>query len=515
MVAELPKQTELAIYVPHLDLALSDLHAFIALFDQLDTDLARLTGLDAIESKEALSALLTPAGLAAIGVDAGGSAVIVPPLFGEPAVFALELQNRPRFERWLETLAPDETRRVSIGGEEASVLFPNRERPIACLTRRSTAYCQLGAAPGPDPIAPLRATVSIQPPALGTVAAIGRAYGRLREGAHAYVFAHGEPAAKTAPELALAWAERNHRFDGKKKITEAAQALAPRIKQAAEMIEGAAGGLYLGSGRVSFESEVSVGERGVKILRDLSVASEAGALIPRWFETPALARVLLRVRGERAEQLLSSAGVEVPSGSLSGTLALLLFGVDAQCSAAKKQDAGGPLGWAFLLPSAIAVGLRGPTAADAVQNKLLAELPDRTPEEPAAEDGESERAKLRAPVRTEAFGSSFEVQVLDEIALLGTGPNSGAAAMRRLRSLTPESRIREPRAFVLAAIHPREIDAALEAGNISRDNRRELLLVEAMRRKLRPLMQQVGAIELVARANESERRVTVDLEVRR
>lgn len=513
MVAELPKQTELAIYVPHLDLALSDLHGFISTLAQLDTDLTQLFGFEAIGP--ALEPLLTPAGLAAIGVDAGGSAVIVPPRFGEPMVFAMELQNRPRFQSWLEALAPDETRRVSIGGEEASVLFPNRERPIACLTRRATAYCQVGAAPGPDPIAPLRATVSIQPPALGTVAAIGRAYGRLREGAHAYVFVHGEPAARTAPELALAWAERNHRFDGKKKITEAAQALAPRIKHAAEMIEGAAGGLYLGSGGIAFESEVSVGERGVKLLRDLTVATEAGALIPRWFETPALARVLLRVRSDRAEQLLKSAGVEVPSGSLSGTLALLLFGVDAQCSAAKKQDASGPLGWAFLLPSAIAVGLRGPTAADAVQNMLIAKLGDQAPEDPAGADGDHDRVKARAPVRTEAFGSTFEVQVLDEIALFGTGPGSGAAAMRRLRSLSADSRAGEPRAFVHAAIHPREIDAALEAGNISRDNRRELLMVEAMRRKLRPLLQQVDAIELVARANESERRVTVDLEVRR
>jgi hypothetical protein len=389
------------------------------------------------------------------------------------------------------------------------VLFTRGERPLACLARRSTAYCQLGAAEGGDPIAPLRSMVSISPPAFGSVTAIKRAFFQLREGAHAYLFLHGEPAAKHAHELALAWAARHHRFDGKKKIVESAQALAPKIRRAGETIEGAAGGLYFGSDRVSFESELSIDESGAKLLRDLAVAGDARALIPRWFETPALARVLLRMKGERAERWLQAAGVDVPAGALTGTMALLLFGVDSECSAAKKQEASA-LGWAFLLPSAIAVGLRGAPAADAVQSALEKQIGATK-----ASSDEAAETKTRPVLSGSAFGSAFQAQVLDEIALFGTGPGSGAAAMRRLRSAHEVKRTSEPRAFVHAAIHPRAIDAAFESGSISRENRRELLMIEALRRRMRPLLQQIDAIELVARANEAERRVTLDLEVRR
>ncbi len=515
MVADLPRSTALAIYVPHLDLALADLHALWIETPglALDVHLLRAIGLDRLENKEALAALLTPAGLAASGIDAAGGMVIVPPLLGEPIVLAMELQNRPRFEAFIEELAGGSGKRVSIGGEQASVLAPQSDAPLTCLARKSTAYCQLGTTKGPDPIATLRSVAGMQSPSFGSVAAIARSHERLREGAHVLVFANGESLQKIAPELAIAWAERNHRFEGRKKIVERTQELTPRLKRSAEMFEGAAGGLYLSTDRVSFEIEVGVAERGAKLLSDLTVKEAANAEIPRWFETPALARVLLRVQPSRAEHWLKLAGIDVPDKAITGTMSLLLFGFDPECSAAKRAaKEANAIGWAFLLPSAIAVGLRGSPAADAMQLALVEGFEREVPVEVEVEVEESQKA--RPIVRGHAFGSGFEVRVLDEVAFFGTGPGSGAAALRRYSSLPATGSSKAAHSFFHAAIHPRAIDAAFDAGNISRENRRELVAIEALRRRLRPLLQEIEAVELAVRANEAERRITIDLEAR-
>jgi hypothetical protein len=505
LVADLPRSTALAIYVPHLDLAITDVHSLASLVPSLDPNalLARVFGV------EVPGVVITPAMLASIGVDAGGSAVIVPPLVGEPLIFAVELQNRPKFEAWLDQLGQGASRRVAVGGEQASVLGHDSDRPLACLARKSTAYCQFGAAQGNDPIAPLKAISGIASPSFGTVAAILRSHARLREGAHVYLYINGEPAAKSAEELALAWAEKTHRFDGRKKILERTKELAIKIRQAAETFEGAAGGLYLGTGHPVFEMDVSVSDRGGKLLRDLSHAGATQATIARWYETTALARVLLDVKADRLEDWLSSFGIDAPENAVTGTLSLLMFGVDSECSAAKREDESA-LGWAFLFPSALAVGLRGTGSADAIHSALVKEFEEKVP---LQMDAESEK-KERPIVRGSVFGSAFEARVLDEVLFFGTGPGSGAAAMRRMNAL-PEPSPRASRTFLRAAIHPRAIDAALEIGNISsKESRRELIALDLLRRRLRPLFQRVEAIDLSARAFESEKRIMIEAVVR-
>jgi len=107
------------------------------------------------------------------------------------------------------------------------------------------------------------------------------------------------------------------------------------------------------------------------------------------------------------------------------------------------------------------------------------------------------------------------VHVLDDVAFFGTGPGSGSAAMRRFSAL-PELRANPAGSvFLRAAIHPRAIEASLDAGNISRDNRRELVAIDLLRRRLRPLIHKIEAIELSARAYEAERRMAIDVAVRR
>lgn len=513
LVADLPRSTALAIYVPHVDVALTDLHHLFAETRALDLDvhLLRALGLDRLDRKEAFAAMLTPAGLASAGIDVGGSMVIVPPLMGEPILLAFELQDRPRFEAFIDELAGGSAQRVSIGGEQGSVLGPESDAPLACLARKSIAYCQLGATSGGDPISALRGLASTPAGAtFGSVAAIGRSYERLREGAHVVVFASGEAGARLAPELALEWAERNHRFEGRKKIVDRANEIAPRLKRMAETLEGAAGGLYLSTDRISFEVEAGIAERGVKVLQDLAVADAPNGEIARWFDTPALARMLIRVRPERAEAWLKTAGIEVPPNALTGTMSLLMFGLDSECSAAKHAAKQQTIGWAFMLPSAIAVGLRGAPAADAMQAALVEGFEREVPVEVEMEKVQTERSIVRG----HAFGSAFEVRVLDQVAFFGTGPGSGAAALRRFGSLPATGSSKAARSFFHAAIHPRAIDAVFDAGNISRENRRELVAVEALRRRVRPLFQEIEAIELGMRAVPSERRVTLDLEVR-
>jgi hypothetical protein len=533
LLGALPRAVPAAIYVPNIDLALADIeHALDALRlvqpslqgRRAGAILARLLGqrtgpVDAITEGTAegddeatdqrWAQLATPSGLASIGIDVEGGAAIIPSGRDEAIALAFELSNRPRFEAWISSLALGTERRLAIGAEQASVLEPAGVPAVTCLSRKSVAYCQLGVSSGPDPIALLRAITSLEPPTLAEVPGLVRTFERLPEGAHAYVLVSPDQASRVAGELLGARAHRDHRFDPpavRKVMADRALRHAAELRRAAELVDGVALGLYPERDRVRVRAEVSVTERGVRTLRPLFAPTGEDDVVARWADTPALARLLLRLRGDDAELLSAELGLPLPAGTLSGTVALLFLGVDPDSPLCRADREPGLFGWGFLVPSALAAGLRSPEATDVVHDSVGRALA-------GVEAPRSALAAPREPIVGRAFDSPWEVRFVDGVVLAGTGPGSAAAAERRLGALRELGLpLRGDQAPVVeGALHLRAIDAALGPSGFSAESRRELRVADAVRMKLRPLLDQIEGVRFEVRAMQPERRLSVDV----
>jgi hypothetical protein len=441
--------------------------------------------------------LFTEAGLKEIGLDPSSSAVIVPTVSDDAVVIGFGLTSRALFEAWLGRLAHGESKRVEIAGELASVFGPSREVPITCLSRQADAFCQIGISQGPDAVLALRTIVQRSSPTFDQAPGLLKARERLAEGAHAYGLVNGEALGRSLAGLALARVQRFHRFDGKdarKLVDQEAQLYANRIKRAFEGVDAAAFGLYTSKkDALALKSEIALNDHGAQRLRDLTERDPQRAGIERWSETPSLARILLRTTPASAQRILQGVGFSLPQGSLTGTSALLWFGIDTECPEAKKSLVQPGLGLAFLLPSALAVGIRsreaGPPVHDALQSALEAR----------------------------ASGSAYDIRVMDDVVFVGTGPGSGAAAVRRMNGLahTPDKEPSETPPFLEGSVHLRAVDAALESVDFGSERPHELLLFNAVRQRMRPLLEHAAALTFAMRTIESERRVQLDLEVQR
>lgn len=553
LLRALPRSTPIALYVPRIDAALLDLERAREVLDLVDKSLSRklveliavralslegapgselsswIPGMRDARAIPSWSELTTAKELVALGLDPAGSAILVRNLTEDALVVGFALSSRPRFEQWLARISGGELGHLAISGEQASVLGPDSDLPITCLSRQSHGYCQVGLSRGGDPIAALKAVVRGGGPTLDQTG-ITRAIRGLPDDAHAYLVINSDPAVKVATKLIALHAQRRHRFDaplGRKRAQERALAMIQRVRQYGEIVDGAVLGLYFSRDDVTVRTELALTERGGKLARELSSARESGEVIARWSNTPVLARLLVRMRADHAHELFSALGFSVPESTLSGTLALLLFGIDTECPLAKKgQPNEDRLGWAFLLPSAIAVGLDAPRSADVVQHALASAIAkdavttgrdgSGTPASVAVVPQAGLRSpESRPPLSGRAFGSSFEIHVLDDLVLVGTGPGSGAAALRRLESLPPSRgpRTAEPVPFLEGSINLRAVDAAFAAGNFDDDNRSDLIMLAAVRQRLKPLLERVSEVRFSARA--VDRRARIDLELRR
>ncbi|MCK6552683.1 hypothetical protein L6R52_43070, partial [Myxococcota bacterium] len=533
MIGALPRGVPAAIYVPNIDLALADIELALDALRLVQPSLhgrragailARLLGqrtgaLNAISEGTAIgddeatdqrwAHLATPSGLASIGIDVEGGAAIVPSGRDDALALVFELSNRPRFEAWMSSLARGAERRLAVGAEQASVLEPADVPPVTCLSRQSVAYCQLGASSGPDPIALLRAISSLAPPTLAQVPGLSRAFERLPDGAHAYLVVSPDQAARVAAEMIGERAHREHRFDPpavKRAVAERASRQALGLRRAAELVDGVAIGLYPERERVRLRTEISVTERGARTLRALFTPTGDDDVVARWAETPALARLVLRLGGPDAEALFTELGLALPTGSLSGTVSLLFLGVDPESPLTRPDREPGLFGWSFLVPSALAAGLRSPEAVEAVHEHIGRTLAGV----------EAPRTALAAPLEPivgRAFDSPWEVRFVDGVVLAGTGPGSAAAAERRLGALRDVALpLRADDAPVIeGAVHLRAIDAALGPSGFPADSRRELRVADAVRMKLRPLLDQVEGVRFEVRAMQPERRLRVDV----
>lgn len=558
-IRALPRGTSVVLFVPRARDGVSDLGRALEWLHLLEPDaipptagdaLARALQLDPLPAVSGAPStwteLFTARGLDSIGIDLDGPVLALPKLDlttreaapgRDTAVVALPLRDVPAFERWLTALAGPAAQPVAIGSERAIIVGATREHPIACVIRPAAALCQVGAGADPDPLAPLRCAIArqvaglggsaragrraVDEPSLDLVTGLARAFSHLPRGARGYLLINPEPAAAAVAQLTAAHGAREHRFAAGRERAQAmerAQLRAQRIRRDAELFDGVAFAWYLDPAALTIRGQIAVSERGRRLLTELDVHGPGDDRLARWAATPALARLFLQMRPELAARTFAELGWNVPAEALTGAVALLLFGVDTECPLARKGEATAPVDWAFVLPSALAIGVRprqtallGRAVVDAVGGTTGVSI--STSNDPG--DG---REPDVPSLRGHAFGSTLQIDLLDELVLIGTGPGSGAAALRRWRSLRadaapPPAPASAP--FLDLTIHLRAVDAALAAGEYGSDRRTELVLLDLVRRRMKPLLEQVGTMALDAHALVDDRRVEVNLALRR
>jgi hypothetical protein len=440
--------------------------------------------------------LLSAATLAEAGVDLGAPAVIVP---GDRVILLrFGLRDRPAFEAWLDRTAGKDRRRVPIGGESASVLAEDTDRPVTCLARQTFAACQIGVSPGDRAVADLEAMLVGGEGSYGRLAGVRESHLRLPHDAGLFVYVSPLPAAKA---ISRAFAERELlrvRFSdepAKRAAAAGIDELDASLAAWSRAVDGAAAAISIGAAS-SARIELALTGAGSRNLEEVAAAGSADPAIERWTKTPALLSVLLHARPAFVSRLAEDLfDVDLPPRALSGTVGLLTLGVDSECPAAKASA--GDVAWTLMLPSALSVGL-GPSAADDVRGLL------------ALRFGQTDLEK-GAPIAGLATGSPYEIHVLDRMIVVGTGPGSGAAALRRLTAVASGPAASGPSAFLAATMHPRAVEAALAAIAVGREHRAELRTLEAMRHRLEPLLERFEAVAIDARVDRGDRRVAIHI----
>ena len=522
----LPSRVPLALYAPNLVGVLADLDELIGLAALVEPALeGRSTpelGLEFVfgrglplgwglpkPKRPDLARLTTQEGLREIGVDPTGpvSAVFDPAL--RVAIVRFELAHRPTWEKWLDRQAGADRRRVDFGGERASILAEDSDWPITCLARKTQVTCQIGAAEGETPLGPLKMVSSSRGTTLEKIPALARAYTALPREARIYGLINTPSMATWLGEVARRSESRAYRFettDKRARATRHARLLGEKVRHYAAKVEGTAFGLYRTPEGVRLQMQAALSPTGAKILKSHLRPSGEHSVVTGWANTPALSQVILRVHPQSVERIGRRFGLPLPNASLTGDLAFMTLGVDSECPMAKQARQARPLSWMFMMPTATAIGVAGPEAADALHTAVRSTLAPETA-------GPSRTGGPRPRLHGEVAHSPYDVEVRDDVMLVGTGYGSGFAAARRLRSTRAPSPRRAP-PLLEANVDLDAVNAAFASGSFGTEHRPELLAVEALRLRFNPLLEHVGQLRLTVRAQDGARMVEAQLDTR-
>ncbi|MBK8010809.1 MAG: hypothetical protein IPK13_05635 [Deltaproteobacteria bacterium] len=489
--------------------------------------------------KDVIAALREPVGSAmsnprfeAMGIDPSQPLLMtwVPREGALVAVFGLS--HRARLEQWLKALRDTETNatlQLDVPGSGPSKVWlidAATENPIACVLGTTQGYCQFGAGPQGRPLHPLQATLTrrqsaIRPPhpekavqthrfKRGPKHELARTRGgrrddqhgtlrmkerlsRLRPGGAVYLIANMRTLGDTLVDFEAQRLRRAYQFSGQAE-REQGEIQQREMKHLANSIsqhtKALVAGLYIDPRRTAFEADVSLTRAGFALVSRALRPQPKAELIEAWASTPALAKLILRLRPGTLEQQAKALGMNIPRGHLTGALAVLWLGLDSECPAAKAPPA--KTNWPFVLPTAVALGAaKDPeTFAEALRELIDHQEPSPPPH-------------------------PIEVGTLGQTILLGTGRGAGAAALRRLRSVETKQKekaisavsepllnslAKEPDApFLEATIDLLAIDAALgaivDAGPGAQPNLEQLVRA---RERLRPAFDAASRVGLRA-----------------
>lgn len=491
----------------------------------LATDSSLLSGSN--DHLPKLKRLLLKEGLADAGIDPLGALVLSPDLDARVLMVAFELVDRPQFERWLARIEPVARKRIQIGGEVATVVGPQNQRPVTCLARRAYALCQVGVPAVGDPVQPLRRLSALRGPRLGDTssrkAALQRAMKALPPGAHLYAAADTHRLAPRLGRLIGEWETRVTRFaekDRQRKGRALAAHLRKKLAAASKLTDGLALGIYVDRSHTELRWQANLTAYGRELLAWWLPSHPADSIIERWTRTPALVRMVARTRAELLEGVAMSFGWSVPKAALSGELGMLSMGLHSLCELAMRRHEASRVGdgthWGFVFHTAVALGLRTKDAADRIHRDLSKHLEaepalgqtmafgtNSTPQVvgPAA----TARVRLRGNVG----GHPYKVQVLDRLMVLGMGPGSASAALRRLGAMPAPRPPPPPAPFLEIAFNPRMIDAAFASGNIGPAHRASLRTLDKWRLRFRPLLARLREIRLTGQLDPNQGRVVL------
>lgn len=532
LVEALPASTPMVLFAPRLSTALSDTTTLLVWLSTVepslavrdpaapDGDDAKPTTLDLVASLWRTPGGAVEAGtvrsfddLARIGIDANAPVAIVPDRGGEVVVVILGLSSRKRFEAWLSSVEGKARTHVKIGGERASVIAATSDAPVVCLARQKHVYCQVGRVDPRTPVDPLKRLLEFDGPTIGKSKPRMDAFSALPEGAHFYATVWPKGLVGVIGDRQIDHAKAEARFLDKPAAQEhlrRARIDRTRMEYYATYVPGAAAGLYPDDDGVRLETQLVLNAEGRRLLAHAVPNGAPDSMIARWARTPSLFSLLVRTHPDMLRALASEEGVELPAGSMTGTFAMMTLGVDAECPSARHREKIRPHRWAFLLPSAAAVGVVSSEHANHVHTALGRELK-------IAPRKKDTRAPDRPALTGRAWGSPFHVEVLDDMVLVGTGRGSGAAALRRLGALPPPSpHTKEAAPFLEMRVDLRAVDAAFAAGAFSPDEHRtELLALEALRLQMKPLLSTVNRVSLEARKHDDGQRVSFSAQLGR
>lgn len=444
----------------------------------------------------------------ATGIDVHGRLTVIPGWGLVPDLVRLALADRERFAAWASGGAPP----IATWGEDPVYALALDEHGAACALRGDVAWCQLGAIPveerrrGTDALEPLRRLIDTPGRRLGHAAALVDAGLRLSGDADVYVFA--QPGA-LVPALSRVLAERAHRAtpfataEALRRLEQDARRRAAGALEAAGIVRSAAAAVSLGSTEMSAQLELELEGRNRLLSNALLGQLDPADPIVRWADTPSLGRLVARVEPSLATEILRLVRVNLPPERVSGTLALMVLGLDTQCPSAKASNRRTAEAWPFVFPMAGAIGLAAGQPLDRAGLASSIDIP-RDPHTGVLDDDVLMRGRM--------FDGPVEARLAPGTILFGTGHGAASAAARRWASPARTATLSD-RQFLDARLGLAAIGAALSSGAYDGDTRPELRSLERVVRTLQPLVARYPTAHATAHVGESGARVSVRLTV--
>lgn len=417
-----------------------------------------------------------------LGLDPIRPLLFVPGEPGMASAVVLGLSDAVRFRTAaVAALGPD-AKTVDLAGEKLTVLGASREQPLACLVRQRHAYCQLGLSAGSEPFSALRRLAFARGRELASDP-VADATRSLGPGADVYFVVGAEAASDWLAHLGLERTERELRFEPeptRSALRAEAARRAAELRRSGGRVEALVGAVELTPGGPRLRAELRLDAAGARAMDGVFGRGPIDAGLAAWSETPAVARLLLHLRPDRAAAVLAGLGLSLPADAATGLVAALALGLDTQSPGARLGAPRDPGLLPFVVPTAVAVGLRRPLSGP-------------------------ERAGLAG---LEADG--VEVKTASTALLLGAGTGSGAAAERRWRA--SEGRGLDERSRLLElGLDLGALSAAFAAGVFDDDTRPELVGLERLHRRVAPGLARFRRVALELAGDASRRRLRLEL----
>jgi hypothetical protein len=434
------------------------------------------------------------------GIDGDAPAWVVPSFGDQPALARFGLADHRRFEAFAARRAAGRGR-LRIGAMPAWVFDADLPSPIACTRRERWLYCQRGVSPEREPFAHLERLLEAPGRRLAHHDGLQAAAAQLDPDADLLWVLRPDAAASHLAGLWLAQVEHELRLappELRRRREADARRWTAWFHQRARWLRGLAGSVDLETLRVAVD--VALEPAGAELVRSIAGRPRPDDRLSGWVKTPAIARAVAHLTPEVTADLLQRSGLSLPVDRLSGSIAALALGLDAECPAAKRGGPKEASALPFVFPMAAAIGLVD--GAGRERRWLVQALGIEPP-----------RAAGNVLMSGLAHGSPYEVRAANEAVLIGTGPGAGAAAARRWSGAMPIEVA--PAAFAEIAIDLRALDAALGSASFGGETRRELRELASWLERSRPAREPFTRIEAKLSALDRGERLHLELEIHR